>query len=260
MENDDIFEMLEKIKKTNMDSKINSNICIHSNISVIEMSDVCNDCGKVINMKNFVMEDSKFYVNDTKVDNRRCNSLPVKESNIFKHLDLIKGLPQDIRQMANTRYNMFFRKEVHRGDKLKGIIFAIVFNLYKENGVPILPADIYKYLKISKKTALAGKSDYMRLCGKSITTTCTNPTYFIEPIVKLFNGTKNDIEIILELYNKIKIKSSVINSSSPYSVFASLYYYIKSLEGEVDIEEFSKKINLSKITINNLYKNIKRIL
>lgn len=256
---DDIFNLIAELKNKETEKPI-SNICFHLNTSVVDMSDICNDCGQVVMIKNFISEDSKFYSNDSKQDTRRCNFVTIKESNIYKQLDLIKGIPSDIREKANDRYNKFFRKEVHRGAKLKGIIFAIVFELYKESSIKILPLDIYKYLDITRKTALFGTSNYNRLYGKTSNILPTGPEYYIEPILKLFNGNTKDIENVKLLYSKIKSKSTIINSSNPTSICSSLiYYYSKLIGKDIKIEDFAKTIGLSKITIDKLYKHIKSI-
>lgn len=263
---DKIFEQLSNIKeKEKVEALPKSDLCFHLNTITSGTNEtICKDCGLDISQNNLLIsEDKKFYASDDifKKDQSRCHSRKIEEKTIYKHLDKIKNLTSELRLSANTFYYKFFQKEIHRGDKLKGIIFAIVFNLCKEAKIAKIPEDIQKDLGIDKKTASVGKKEYTRLAGKQKKIEYISVQTYIAPIMKLFNGNDYDIKNVTDLYSKIKYKSTILNSSVPLSVCSALiYYYSKLVNKNISITEFSKITKLSEITITKLFNHISDIL
>ena len=80
-----------------------------------------------------------------------------------------------------------------------------------------------------------------------------------EPIKSEEN--KNHKDEVLELYEKIKNKSTVINRSRPQSVASGLVrYYILLKRKDIPMNEFRSKVELSELTINRIVKEIEKIL
>ena len=77
--------------------------------------------------------------------------------------------------------------------------------------------------------------------------------------IKKFDIKDKDRDEIIEIYNKIKNKSTIINRSRPQSVISSLIYYFlckKNGANNVNIKDFIKKVKLSELTINKISKEI----
>ena len=77
----------------------------------------------------------------------------------------------------------------------------------------------------------------------------------------MFDATQDDIKEVEELYTQIRNKSSKINRSRPKSIAnALIFYWIQMKNKNVDISFFSKKVEMSELTINKLIKEITRII
>ena len=76
-----------------------------------------------------------------------------------------------------------------------------------------------------------------------------------------FKANKNQIEEVVNLYKKIENKSIKINRSRPSSIASALvYYWILKNKIQISIDEFTKKVDMSSLTIQKLIKEIKNIL
>ena len=76
-----------------------------------------------------------------------------------------------------------------------------------------------------------------------------------------FKATSMQKKEVIELYNKIKNKSSKINRSRPQSISSGLIYYWISLKNiEISLKDFAKKVDLSELTITKIAKEISDIL
>ena len=66
---------------------------------------------------------------------------------------------------------------------------------------------------------------------------------------------------IIELYQRIKDKSSMINRSRPQSVASGvIWYWIMENKKQMNIKEFTVRVELSELTILKMKKEITRIL
>ena len=89
------------------------------------------------------------------------------------------------------------------------------------------------------------------------------PIELVNEYIIKFNHIEEDKQLITEIYDKIKSKSSIINRSRPQSVASSLIYYHFSKKfgsNNFSIKDFIKKIKLSELTVNKISKEIARIL
>ena len=76
-----------------------------------------------------------------------------------------------------------------------------------------------------------------------------------------FSATDNQKADVICLYKQIKNKSSYINRSRPQSIASGLVrYYILLKKKEISMKEFVQKVNLSELTIENMVKEITKIL
>ena len=76
-----------------------------------------------------------------------------------------------------------------------------------------------------------------------------------------FEASKEQKNEVINLYNKIKNKSSKINRSRPQSISSALiYYWISYKNINISLKEFSKRVELSELTILKISKEISEIL
>ena len=87
------------------------------------------------------------------------------------------------------------------------------------------------------------------------------PENLIKEIMNKFDASEDQIDDVIQLYKKIKNKSSIINRSRPQSVASGLVrYYILIKNKNISMHEFKQKVNLSELTINRICKEITTIL
>ena len=87
------------------------------------------------------------------------------------------------------------------------------------------------------------------------------PVNLIEDIMDKFEASKEQKNEVINLYNKIKNKSSKINRSRPQSISSALiYYWISYKNINISLKDFSKRVELSELTIVKIAKEISEIL
>jgi hypothetical protein len=75
-----------------------------------------------------------------------------------------------------------------------------------------------------------------------------------------FHGTEIQKTEAIDIFEKIKDKSSLINRSRPQSVACGVVrYYINQKNKEISMEYFQSRVGLSEITIQRLVTEIERI-
>lgn len=79
--------------------------------------------------------------------------------------------------------------------------------------------------------------------------------------MKKFSATEEKHREIAELYEKIRNKSSRLNSSRAQSVASGLvYYWICLKKKDITLKDFAKKVALSELTISKIAKVISELL
>jgi translation initiation factor 2B subunit (eIF-2B alpha/beta/delta family) len=72
-----------------------------------------------------------------------------------------------------------------------------------------------------------------------------------------FNASKNQKKEVIDIYLKIKNKSSKLNRSRPQSVASSVtYFWICKKNMDISLRDFAKRVELSELTIDKLVKEI----
>ena len=95
----------------------------------------------------------------------------------------------------------------------------------------------------------------------NIRTSYITPENLVKEIMNKFNSTESQIQEVIELYAKIKNRSSILNRSRPQSVAAGLVrYYILLKDKGITMSDFKEKVQLSELTINRIVKEIGKIL
>ena len=237
--------------------------CLHTDTINSNGMDICIDCGLEISILNMSEKEWRYYGDNDNInssDPSRCQFRKNPEKGIKK--ELIKlGFPIDISNLSDELYLTVTKGEIKRSNLRKGIMFACVFNAYKQKNNPQIPEELQKKFKIDRKNISKGLT-YFHLNNSNK----TNDTYisiedFIPKIMEKFNIKQNHIDTVLSLSKVIKNSSSVLIRSNPQSVSSSLvFYYLRKLNPDISISQFSRIVKLSEITILRLINEIENII
>lgn len=252
--------------RDNTSSDDDQETCQHINISTEKGVDVCIDCGEIICVKNstnnkewgfYNQNDSRHAHDPTRVQMRRN-----EERNIYKDVENM-GFSEKIISEANKIYFEVTKGQIFRGNSRKALIFASIFHAYKLSGKPQSHEKLIDVFNLSRKAGLKGLKHVNLYAPKTSTirTTYITPANLVEEIMDKFSATADQKKQVVELYNKIKNKSSRLNRSRPKSVSAGVvYYWIQTKQKDITLKQFAKKIELSELTISKVTKEITDVL
>lgn len=266
--NDDPFQIINNLAKEGECNDENcKKVCIHDNVVLVGIQSVCADCGQVIS-KNFSYEKEWRYYGsmDTKhvSDPNRCNLRKQDEKGIYSELEKYQ-INKKVIFTANDIYETVTNKKIFRGKTRKGIIFGCVFYAYNFNNLSNSCKTLLSIFDIEQKVALKGlKFVNLNLPQDSklrIKSNSNNIENMISEILQEFNATEFQVKGVLQLYEHVKHKSSLLNRSRPQSVACGLIrYYILKTNPDYSIEYFREKIKLSELTITRIVKEIESIM
>jgi len=227
---------------------------------------VCIDCGIEITKNVIYEKDWRYYgYNDSRKgsDPNRCHIRKPEERTIYKDVEHM-GFSDKIANMANDIYTQVTKGKIYRGNSRKAIVFACIFHSYKISGKPQSCDSLRKSFNLERKTVLKGLKHVNLNAPKNsaVRTKYITPVELVEEIMDKFGMTKDQKMDVVDMYAKIRNKSSKLNRSRPQSVASSLIYYYLSVTPtlNVNIKEFIKKVELSELTVNNISKEISRVL
>lgn len=245
--------------------KIEFVLCTHSNFSNEGSIIYCTDCGEEIE-KNIYQDKEWRYYGQT--DNKRTSDpnrvIPRKfeDRNIYKDVENM-GFSDKIIHLANQIYTQVTKGQIFRGNSRRAIIFGCIFHSFKLLGKPQSHDKLIKIFELNRKIGLKGLK-YINLNASKdslIHTTYITPENLIDDIMDKFKATTEQKKEVIELYNKIKNKSSKINRARPQSVSASITYFWVCYKGlDISLKDFAKKAELSELTIDRLSKEISEVL
>ena len=195
-------------------------------------------------------------------DSQRCQFRRLADKGIEKDLKKL-NFPSDIILIADQYYFDATKGDIKRGNFRKGIMFACVFQAYKDLDKHQTPDVLQEIFKISVKHVSKGIKYFHTRLNKELKTDSDYITaeHFIPNIMKSFNVKDKHIEITLELYEKLKNRDSVFNSSNPHSVACGfIYYYFKKNNVNYSTFNFGKEVGLSEVTISKISNKIDELL
>lgn len=266
------YEKTQKTQKSEEDSvsKMGENesketSCTHDNIICEKGVNVCVDCGEEIQSKITADKEWRYYGHgDTKhiADPNRVQMRKLEDRSIYKDVENL-GFSESIVSKANKIYAQVTQGRIFRGNSRRAIVFACVFHAYKLANHPQSHERLIGIFNLTRKTGLKGLK-YVNLYApkdSKIRTTYITPKNLVEEIMELFSATREQKQEVLELYEKIKNKSSRLNRSRPQSVASGIvFYWICSKGKDITLKEFAKKVSLSELTINKIAKEISEVL
>jgi len=263
---DDTYRLMDQFETTHEDSMQEKNEdCQHAHYISEQTVKICVDCGMMMDKNLSYEKEWRYYgLRDTKhpSDPNRCNLRKVDDKSIFRDVEKL-GFSDKIISSANLIYEQVTQNRIFRGNTRKGIIFACIFHAHKLIDNPHSCESLIEIFQINRKIALKGLK-YVNLnlsretfeIGHQIDT-----PHLIREIMLKFNASEHKIQEVIQIFEMIQNKSSLLNRSRPQSVACGIVrYYIIERNHEISIDYFRTKVHLSELTINKIVKEIYRIL
>jgi transcription initiation factor TFIIIB Brf1 subunit/transcription initiation factor TFIIB len=199
--------------------------------------------------------------NQHSFDPSRVQRIRNQDKGIKKDLEKL-GLSQEIISIADKHYAKVTNGEIRRGDIRKGIIFACVFQAYKDINNPKTPEQLKDVFNIDRKNISQGINYFkMRMPKEDLKVQYITAEHFIPQILGKFNIKNEHTTNILEIYKYLERKSNVIDKRNPQSVSCGLvYYYLRRLNVDITPAKFGELVGLSAITITNITNEIEEIM
>lgn len=239
--------------------------CSHSNIVNDNGIVSCINCGEELRKNVLHEKEWRYYgQSDTKrnVDPNRVQVRKSEDRNIYKDVENM-GFSDKIVSSANQIYIQVTHGQIFRGNSRKAIVFACIFHAYKLSGKPQTHEKLIKIFDLNRKTGLKGLKHVNLNAPKDskIHTTYITPINLVEELMDKFSASDEQKIEVINLYNQIKNKSSKLNRCRPQSVSSALIYYWICLKGlDITIKDFTKKADLSELTITKIAKEIAEVL
>jgi transcription initiation factor TFIIIB Brf1 subunit/transcription initiation factor TFIIB len=262
-------EIKDNEKNNEKEVKEMEDECLHESLHEFVMMDgnqeTCESCGMILNKEDIVFDKEWRYYGmmDTKhsKDPNRCHARRSDEKMIFKDVEKL-GFSEKIILLANDLYEEVTQGKIYRANSRKGIIFACVFHAYKISGSPQSCEQLIEIFGMDRKVGLKGLKFVNLNASKDATFRKfqINTHDLIREIMEKFHGTEIQKTEAIDIFEKIKDKSSLINRSRPQSVACGVVrYYINQKNKEISMEYFQSRVGLSEITIQRLVTEIERI-
>ena len=236
--------------------------CQHKNRIMDGATEICRDCGEEICFHQSNEQEWRFYGDaDNKHDEdpARVSFKKVVEKGIKKDLEAY-DLPPNVVQRADEIYQSATQGDIKRSCYRKGIMFACVFEAYKELDSAQVPEDLQQLFQIKHKHMSKGMR-YLADHGKKRKKIYINATHYVPRILQQLNMREEHNLKILKIYEKVKNKSDILNRANPQSVSSGLvYYYLKKKNVDLTDLKFGKIVDLSQITIDRISDEIERVL
>lgn len=249
----------------NKSTESKDSICPHTTLINEKGVDLCFDCGTEINKKIMHEKEWRFYGssdNRHSSDPNRVHGRKSDERTIYKDVENM-GFSDKIVQIANKIYSDVTKGEIFRANSRRSIVFACIFHSYKLSGKPQSHEKLLHIFNLTRKTCLKGLKHVSQNAprGSKIRTTYITPVNLLEDIMDQFSATKEQKKEVIEIYYKIKNKSSRLNRSRPQSVASAIvFYWICMKKKKISIKEFTKKVTLSELTVTKIAKEISEVL
>lgn len=239
--------------------------CEHINTNEESSVLLCLDCGKELKKTIYQDKEWRYYGqsdNKRTSDPNRVQIRKVEDRSIYKDVEGM-GFSDKIISLANQIYLQVTKGKIYRGNSRKAIVFACIFNAFKLEGRPQTQDNLRKLFNLSKKTSSTGLKQVNLNVPKDspVHTIFITPENLIEDTMCKFKATVEQKAEVIELYKRIKNKSSAINRARPQSIAAGItYYWISIKDIEITLKEFAQKVSLSESTISKISHEMAEII
>lgn len=249
--------------KSTAKTTVQSDECPHMFTQQVNCIETCTSCGLEINHSLSQNDEPRWFGssdNKNRSDPSRCFFRKTDEKTIFRDLAEFE-LPKSILEEANLLFSVITQNKIQRGNTRKAIIFACVYNAYKNQGQPQTPDELQTKFCLSKKEVSKGLNYYNLHIGKLKKPSYISAEHVIPKIVNLFCSSSTDVDEVQKLYTQIRNKSEVVAKSTPKSTICGLvFYYCRMQKVEITSSAFANKVGLSVVTICRLGKACADIL
>ena len=238
--------------------------CLHHNVGGDFGITECLDCGERI--KTSITLESKMYIATDKRsmgDGNRCWATKKKTRGIR---DDLKGLgySDSIINAADSLFKIVTRGDIFRVDKRNSIIVSCVLEAHKMLGIRMSLETILKQIPVTNIT-VGMKAVETRIKSYDVDrtrVTYSSPIDSIRDILSKWESDEKTIDEVIELFEKIDDKSSLINRSRAKSVAAGVIYYysLSTHRKNITLKDFSVTVGLSPATITKLSREISAIM
>ena len=235
-------------------------VCLHENTILDSHVEICRDCGiEICNLQTNEQE-WRDYDQDRNDEGRRVKVFKKEQNKGIKAELQEYDLCKKIIQRADEIYQSCTQGDIKRSKYRLGVIFACVYEAYKELDSPKTPEELKKIFKIEHKHMYKGIL-YVAMHSNKRKYTYINPTNYVPLILKKLNMKDECLDPIIEIYDFVKNKSDIISRSNPQSVSAALVYnYIKKQNIDMNELGLDKVFDLSIVTIKKISDEIDRII
>jgi hypothetical protein len=256
------LNMFEDLNMRDLDDETEK--CDHLETSIEKGVEICVSCGEEVSKKIQNCKEWRYYgqTDSKNTDPNRVQIRKLDERGIFKDVENM-GFSDKIICEANKIYFEVTKGQIFRGNSRKAIVFASIFHAYKLSGKPQSHDKLIQVFNLNRKNGLKGLKHVNLYAPKTSTirTTYITPVNLIEEIMDKFSATPEQKQEVVCIYNQIRNKSSRLNRSRPQSVASGLiYYWIKDKQKDITIKQFTKKVNLSELTINKIASEIEEVI
>ena len=243
--------------------------CKHENVCEDDTSgiQVCRDCGLEIEALDFKPEWRYYGSSDNRSskDPSRCQKGKNNKTSIDKILEK-QGIeiPDVIKNFIEQKYKLILSDSKRRGKEAKSIVAACHFYVLIDFGEYRTNDYIRNLYGISRKSMSDGITVYLEKFPDDRNKT-VKPEQLIKWIMRKTGVHKERYTEIVTLSRYFDKSSKSLARSSPQSVASAIIYFYLCINPEYKASlgltksKFSKKADLSDITITKLVKEIARI-
>lgn len=234
--------------------------CPHTEVVTEHGMSSCIMCGmEITKVSNDWTDDLQDIKN---IDNQQYCVRKIKQRAIYDDIQYL-NISQHIKDIANDIY-LSVCENTRRGVTRKGIIFGCIFHAYKIDKNPQTHERLIELFKIKKKDALNGLKFIHKNAPKDSQTRnfYINVEDIIIDYMTKFGASSENKTHVLNLYEKIKNTTNILNRSRPQSVSSGLIYYYMTeiLNKQINIKDYILIVGLSELTIRKICKEIARVL
>ena len=250
----------EDKKKTDLNL---SKSCTHDTIENINSVNTCLECGQEIGINRSFEKEWRYYEGSDGAgsDPSRCHYRKVVEKTISKDVENM-GFSKYIIEKSNSLFDEVTKGDIYRGNSRKAIVFACVFEAYKQSGNPKSLEFLQDKFRLQRKVISKGINHVgMNTSKKKKNISVSlSPVDLIEETMTKLEADEKQIKNTMEIYNNIKNRSSLLNRSKPRSISTGvIWFYCVYTKKTITIKELSTISNLSEATIEKIAKEIDRI-
>lgn len=259
----DDIEPIEILDVNSYQNKELGTVCMHPQTYVDNGIQKCQDCAIEISQELSLEPEWRYYGdNDNRhgADPSRAHTRKSEEKSIYKDIQE-HNFPTAICVLANEYYALVTNGKIRRANYRKSIIYACVFNAYKQQDNPQIPDTLQQKFGLTKKEISRGLNYVNLEMKKKMVPKYIPPKVFIENIMNRFSSSRYHISEVNALYKRIENRSSSLNRGNPQSVVSGLiFYYFRMLNKDISCKKFSDIVKLSTIIVDRNARIISKIL